>query len=94
MKIIQTARFLEELEEILFFIAQDSITIAFNLQDEIESQLQNLSYLPYKCRCSTKSSDENIRDLVFHGYVIPYRINILKGQIEIIGIFSENKWEL
>jgi len=94
LRIIQTIRFLEELEDILFFIAKDSIAIAFKFQDKIEVELQNLSHFPYRCRRSTKSNDEDIGDLVFHGYVIPYRINILKKQIEIIGIFSENKWEL
>ena len=43
---------------------------------------------------STKSNDVNVRDLIFDGYVIPYRINKMKDRLEIIGIFSENEWGL
>jgi hypothetical protein len=32
--------------------------------------------------------------MVFHGYIVPYRINIDKNQIEVLGIFSANEWEL
>lgn len=42
--------------------------------------------MPYACRLSIKSSDECIRDLVFEGYVIPYRINA--DRIE----FGINEW--
>ncbi len=94
MKIIQTLRFLEEFETILFFIAEDSLLAALNFQDEVESKLQNLPHFPYKCRCSTKLNETNIRELIFHGYVIPYRINTTMEQIEILGIFSENDWKI
>ena len=43
---------------------------------------------------STKSNDVNVRDLIFDGYVIPYRINKMKDRLEIIGIFSANEWGL
>ncbi len=31
---------------------------------------------------------------MFKGYVIPYRINFEKNQIEIVGIFSSNLWDI
>ena len=43
---------------------------------------------------TTKSNDINIRELIFDGYVIPYRINTKKNRIEIIGMFSANEWEI
>jgi len=41
----------------------------------------------------TKSQDDTVRDLIFQGYVVPYRVNQKNDKIEIIGIFSENEWE-
>jgi len=53
-----------------------------------------LDTMPYKHRASFKSTDTNVRDLVFKGYVIPYRVNKSKNRIEILGIFNQNQWEL
>jgi len=92
MQILKTTRFLEELEEILDFIAQDSLTQALRFFEKLDEVIFSLPDMPLKCRQSTKSNDANVRDLIFHGYVIPYRINRLKDRLEIIGIFSENEW--
>jgi hypothetical protein len=32
--------------------------------------------------------------LIFEGYIIPYRVDALKENIVILGIFSENEWKL
>ena len=34
--------------------------------------------------------DENIRELIHKGYVIPYFIN--DDEINILGIYKENEW--
>lgn len=47
--------------------------------------------MPLKCRKSIYFDDENIRDLIFKGYVIPYKIDIDKKQITIIGINKYKK---
>lgn len=62
---------------------------------EIElNSILDLPHFPYKCRQSQKSTDINIRELVFEGYIIPYRVDALKEKIVILGIFSENEWKL
>ena len=94
MQIVKTSRYLFELEVILDFIAQDSLNRALEFAHKLNEQVLDLNNMPYKYRASLKSDDHNIRDLVFHGYVVPYRINIDKKQIEILGIFSENSWKL
>jgi hypothetical protein len=75
------------------YLASDSIAYSIKFQDELEDKIQTIEFFPYKYRKSTKSKDDNVRDLIFNGYVIPYRINIEKDKIEIIGIFSENEWD-
>lgn len=94
MQTLKTLRYLEELEIILDFIAEDSLNKALEFADEINKQVLKLDMMPFRCRQSLKSDDNNVRDLIFYGYVIPYRVNIEKGRIEILGIFSENEWEL
>lgn len=48
--------------------------------------------MPYKFRQSNSFEDENIRDFIFKGYIIPYKINTQKDKIIILGIYKENKW--
>ena len=94
MQIVKTARYLVELENILCFIAEDSLTRALEFAEKLNDKVLNLDKMPYKNRSSLKSDDCNIRDLVVYGYVIPYRINLTKNRIEVLGIFSSNEWEL
>ena len=81
-----------ELENILDFIGESNPINALNFARKLEAKINDLSHFPYKCRQSQKSNDENIRELIFTGYVIPYRIN--KESIVILGIFSENEWNM
>jgi len=94
MQRVKSTRYLEELETILGFIAEDSLNRGLQFADTLNVQVMELDTMPYKHRASLKSNDTNIRDLVFKGYVIPYRINESKNRIEILGIFNQNQWEL
>jgi len=94
MQILKTSRYLEEFEIILSFIAEDSFTEALEFADKLNEQVLKLDTMPFRCRQSLKSDDKNVRDLIFCGYVIPYRVNVEKDRVEILGIFSENGWEL
>ncbi|EGR7920127.1 type II toxin-antitoxin system RelE/ParE family toxin, partial [Campylobacter jejuni] len=44
----------------------------------------------YKFRKSLAFDDENVRDFIFKGYVIPYKIDKEKDLIIILGIYKEN----
>ena len=48
--------------------------------------------MPYKHRQSIKSTDKQLRDMIFMGHVVVYRVNESKNRIEIIGIFNANEW--
>lgn len=84
MNLVQTPRFLAELEDILFFIAQDNLNAALSFQAQLEQQLISLALFPYQHRQSTKSTDPSIRDLIFKGYVIPYRVNQAHQRLEVL----------
>ena len=94
MHIDTSHRYGIELNAILDFIGKDSPRNALDFARKLEAKINDLPHFPYKCRQSQKSDGTDIRDLIFHGYVIPYRVNMAKNQIEILGIFSENEWML
>ena len=61
-------------------------TIIKQFKNNLDNQIDNLANMPFKCRKSIYFSDDNIRDLIFMGYVIPYKIYESKNEIIIIGI--------
>ncbi|WP_198305392.1 type II toxin-antitoxin system RelE/ParE family toxin [Arcobacter vandammei] len=91
MQIIRDTKYLIKIQSIVEYIAKDSIFRAFDFLDSLDEQINNLPNMPLKCRKSIYFDDENIRDLIFKGYVIPYKIDIDKKQITIIGINKYKK---
>jgi len=71
------------------FIAKDSVKKANNFKQELKSDIENLPVFPYKFRKSRWFENENIRDLIFKGYTIPYLIQ--EDKIIILDIFKWNR---
>ena len=94
MQIEYSARFEDELFGIYIFIAEDSIDRADTFVGSLKKAIENIPYMPYKHRQSIKSADKQVRDMIFMGYVVVYRVNESKNSIEIIGIFNANDWKL
>ncbi len=79
--------FNNSLESILLYIAKDSKNQAKKFKDELKAKINNLNNNPYKFRKSLYYDDENVRDMVFKGYTIPYLVD--DEYIVVIDIF---KW--
>ncbi|AGZ82056.1 type II toxin-antitoxin system RelE/ParE family toxin [Campylobacter fetus] len=92
MKIIQSPRFVKEINTILSFIAQDSKTRARTFKDELLMQSKDLANMPFRFRKSVTSDNDNVRDFIFKGYVIPFLIQ--DDTITVLGIYKENEWQL
>jgi len=88
MKIIKDPKFNEEFKVILRFIALDSKPRAIHFKNELISKVNDLPHMPYKYRKSHYFSDEDIRDYIFKGYVIPYKIDTDKNTLSILGIIK------
>lgn len=84
MRVVKNQHFDESLKDILRFIAEDSKPRAKEFKNILFEKLENLTFMPLKYRKSIYFDDENIRDLVYLGYVVPYKIE--KDKIVIIGI--------
>ena len=86
MQIIRNISYLQKLQFIMEFIAEDSVNQAIKFQVELDEIINDITNMPFKYRKSIYFNDNNIRDLIFKGYVVPYKIDTAKNQIIIIGI--------
>ncbi len=89
MKIVFKKEFVDKLSSQLDYIAKDSITRANTFKTELLIKLNVLINFPFSCRKSIYFDDNNIRDLIFKGYTIVYRIN--KDRIEVFGLIKYQK---
>ena len=89
MIVIRKREYLNELKKILSFIALDSVNRAKAFKKQLDIRVDNLIHFPYKYRQSIYHENENVRDLIYKGYTIVYRINQKSESIEVIDIF---KW--
>ena len=83
---MKSRKFDNDLENILNRIALDGLYAALNLVNELEKRLKTLPYMPYKFRKSIYLDDENIRDYIYKGYVIPYLIDTEEDKIILLGM--------
>lgn len=91
MRISRSEEYLLSLQKIMEFIAADSLKRALNFQSQLDGKIKNLPYMPYKCKKSIYFNDKNIRDFIFKGYVIPYKIDKPQNTLTIIGITKYKK---
>jgi len=77
------------LNDVLDYIAQDSLEKAINFKRELQSKLDTIAYMPYKYRKSIYFDNNEIRDYIFKGYTIPYLIDADNNELVILDIF---KW--
>ena len=71
------------------FIANDSVSRANGFKDQLRQLIETLEDSPYRYRQSHYYDKENIRDLIFKGYTIPYLVDKKKDLIIVLDIY---KW--
>ncbi|MCK5775857.1 MAG: type II toxin-antitoxin system RelE/ParE family toxin [Bacteroidales bacterium] len=91
MKLKITKAFKGKLNLQVDYIAQDKPAAAQKFKDDILVQIVKLINMPYSNRRSMFFSDDNIRDLVFKGYVIVYKID---ENEDVLTVFGFNKYKL
>lgn len=89
MKFVFTSEFKIALNKIKNFIALDSPNRAIKFRDELYEKIYALDFMPKKCRKSTLANDESIRDLIFKGYIVVFKIQ--NDEIKILYIYKENE---
>jgi len=74
MKIEFDPEFMVALIKQLDKIAEDKPSAAREFKQMLMAQCKSLVDMPYRCRKSIYYDDDNVRDLIFKGYVIVYVI--------------------
>jgi len=83
MKIVFKDSFVNRLENQVDFIAMNNPARARKFKNEIVNKLKSITQNPYQFRKSIYFDNKNIRDLIFKGYTIVFRIN--EETIEVFG---------
>jgi len=89
----KSPRFKDELEAIVDFIAADSVNRALAFYDELLAKINQIPQNPYIHRKRLPLNDENVRELIFKGYTVPFAIDTTNNKIIILGIFNQNLWQ-
>jgi plasmid stabilization system protein ParE len=85
MKLKIKDSFVNKLTIQIDFIAKNNPQNARIFKNEIISEIKNILPHPLKHRQSIYFNDELIRDLIFKGYTITFRINHKDKTIEVFG---------
>jgi len=91
LKIIETSSYKQELKSIAFYIKNDKLNASLKFVRDLKKIINKLDNFPYKYRKSIYFKNEHIREMIFNGYTIIYKVNINEDIIEVLTIFNKNK---
>ena len=91
MKIVESQKFKLKLQIITDYIRKDKKSASVKFAKELKKNIKDLNHSPFKYRQSIYFDDENIRDMIFKGYTIVYKVKIEEEMIVIADIFNQNK---
>lgn len=89
-KILFSNRFADELEKILAFIAQDKPMVAREFKNALLNKINAIPQMPFSYRKSTANEDDNMRELIFKGFVVVFVVDT--DSINVLGIYKTNIW--
>ncbi|MEJ5168602.1 MAG: type II toxin-antitoxin system RelE/ParE family toxin [Arcobacteraceae bacterium] len=90
MVIKRTSLFRQQFFDIVFYIAKDKVSASQNFKSDINKLIKELLNFPFKYRKSYYYENENIRDLIYKGYSIIYKVDLEKSEIVVLEIFNQN----
>jgi plasmid stabilization system protein ParE len=90
MKIKLSSKFRTKLERQVRYIAKDKPAAARKFKTDLLSEIRKISDYPYSFRPSIYFENENIREMIFKGYVIIFQID---SENKIILVFALLKHE-
>jgi plasmid stabilization system protein ParE len=91
MKIEFLPSFVEKLDSQISYIAKDKPSAAREFKNSLIKKCRELVEFPYKYQKSKYFDDESIRDLIFMGYTIIYKIDEDKIRVFAITKYEEFK---
>lgn len=88
MSILFTDDFWTSFDEILDFIALEGIDRALKFKTEILGEIKKIPFMPLSYRKNPRLNKQNVRDLIYKGYIITFSIEI--DTIKIVEIYKNN----
>ena len=85
MRVKISKSFKEKLNDQVEFIAKDKPSAARKFKSEIVQRIREISQMPFINRKSIFFNRNDIRDLIYKGYIIVYKINEREKTIEVFG---------
>ena len=90
MKISVLKSFSDKFNRQLQYISADKPAVAKKFRKDAIDLIKKISDFPYKNRKSIFFENDKIRDLIFKGYIIVYRIN--ETDIEVFGFIKHEEF--
>ncbi len=92
MRIKVSGSFRVRLNDQIEYIARDKPGAAHKFKSEILKSIRQIPQMPYKHRKSIFFDRNDIRDLIYKGYIVVYKINKEGDIIEVFGFtkFTKN----
>ena len=88
MKIELSSGFYFLLNEIIVFIALDKPIASRKFKKDLIQSIRKDLQFPYNYKKSIYFDDVKVRDYVFKGYTLTYRIDELEENVEVFGIIK------
>jgi len=85
MKLRILKSFGDKLNDQVDYIAQDKPSAARRFKSEILARIKEIPKMPYANRKSIFFDREDVRDLIFKGYIVVYKVDGEKGVITVFG---------
>ena len=85
MKLRILKSFRDKLNEQVEYIAQDKPGAARKFKSEILRRIKEIPSMPFACRRSIFFDRDDIRDLIYKGYIVVYKVDETEGIITIFG---------
>ena len=87
--------FKDKLNDQVEFIARDKLSAARKFKSEIIGRIKEIPQMPFKHRKSIFFDRDDIRDLIYKGYIVVYKINERDNTIEVFGFtkYEENPFK-
>ena len=85
MKLRILKSFRDKLNEQVDYIAKDKPGAARKFKVDILKRIKEIPSMPFACRRSIFFDREDIRDLIYKGYIIVYKVDETEGIITVFG---------
>jgi plasmid stabilization system protein ParE len=83
--------FIDSLALKLEYIAKDNPNAARKFKNDLIAACKDILHMPYKHRKSIYYDDENVRDMIFRGYVIIYIIE--DAMVSVFALIHHEKYQ-